>query len=124
MKKVFLLTTLVLLFAFVPAFAGNVTLSWEPSPSENVIGYMIYYGMDSGDLDYSKDAGDVLTTTIENLASGTWYFAATAYSADDESVYSNTVNTTIEGFVPTTIEHAAVEVPATITIKITVGSDE
>ncbi len=117
----YLATTMLLLAALaVAAEAKTVTLSWDASPTASVTGYMVYYGTDANSLEYSKDIGAELTTQVADLPSGTWYFAVTAYNADAESAYSNMVDTTIAGFDPVTVEHVAVEVPATITIQISV----
>ena len=103
---------IVLLFVLIPTvvFAGDVSLSWEPSPSENVAGYVVYYGNTAEELQYSRDVGDVLTADITDLAAGDWYFAVTAYSTDQESAYSNIVNTTFNPFEPPSNTHTPVTV--------------
>ena len=80
---------------------GSATLSWtapttrtDGSPLTNLSGYKIFYGRMSGIYDYQIDINNpgVLTYVIENLASGDWYFALTAYdSAGVESDRSNEV---------------------------------
>lgn len=96
------LILLMALMFFVPsAQAADITLAWDPSSSEDVEGYKLYYGNESGSYGQPVDVGNVLTYTITGLAPGnTWYFAATAYRGENESGFSNEVFTTIplEGF--------------------------
>lgn len=85
---------LVLLFAS-PAMAGEVTLAWIPSVSPEVSGYKIYIGPASRNYSRSVDAGNVTIYKLVNLSEGTYFIAATAYSADEESDFSNEVVTTL-----------------------------
>ena len=81
--------------------AGSATLSWaapttrtDGSPLTNLSGYKIFYGRMSGIYDYQIDINNpaVLTYVVENLVSGDWYFALTAYDSEDvESDHSNEV---------------------------------
>ena len=82
------------------------TLSWDP-PTTNVdgtslddlAGYKIYYGTSSGNYTGMIDITDPQKSdhTIENLASGTYYFVATAYdTSGNESDFSNEVSKTIQ----------------------------
>ncbi len=85
---------------------GTATLSWT-APTENedgsaltdLGGYRIYYGTASREYSSKlaiQDAG-ITTAVIENLSPGTWYFAATALSADGvESSLSNEVERVID----------------------------
>jgi hypothetical protein len=69
---------------------GSATLTWLP-PTENIddsaitnlAGYRLYWGSQPGS--YSKSVAimspGVTTYVVENLASGTYYFAATAVNA-------------------------------------------
>jgi hypothetical protein len=87
------------------AAAGTATLSWVPptqnvdgTPVTNLAGYRIAYGQASADLDRSLDIPNPAITTamIENLASGTWYFAVKAYTtAAVESDLSNLAQKTV-----------------------------
>ena len=80
---------------------GSVALSWaaptartDGSPLNDLTGYKIFYGRMSGIYDYQIDINNpgILTYVIENLASGNWYFALSAYdSAGVESDRSNEV---------------------------------
>lgn len=75
--------------------AGNVNLSWEPSPSPDVDGYMVSYGSNTGNYTSSIDVGKVTTYTLSGLKDGTdYYIAVKAYDSKTsmESVYSNEVS--------------------------------
>ena len=68
---------------------GSATLSWLP-PTENVdgsplldlAGYRLYWGQQSGNYTNSIQIANpgITTYVVENLTSGTHYFAATAVS--------------------------------------------
>jgi hypothetical protein len=84
---------------------GVATLDWLP-PTENsdgsvltnLAGYTVYYGTSPGNLTQSvKVTNPGLTAyAVTGLASGTWYFAVTSYSADGvESTRTSTVSTKI-----------------------------
>ncbi len=94
----FLLVTLVLVLTVFPfaARAAQVTLAWNASTGPNLAGYNVYYGTASGDYDWSRNVGNVTTSTISDLASGvpTYCFAVKAYNTSgQESAYSNEVCT-------------------------------
>lgn len=87
------------------AFAREVTLYWEPSPSPDVAGYRIYYqplspqlplagtGADQGPS--PLDVENSLMATISGLQeTAVYYFTVTAYDSDkNESGFSNIVAT-------------------------------
>jgi hypothetical protein len=84
---------------------GVATLDWLPPTANtdgttltNLAGYTVYYGSSPDNLSKSvkvSNAG-VATYTVTGLASGTWYFAVTSYSADGvESARTSTVTTKI-----------------------------
>lgn len=84
---------------------GVVTLDWQP-PTENsdgstltnLAGYTVYYGTSPDNLSKTvKVSNPGLTAySVTGLASGTWYFAITSYSADGvESTRTSTVSTQI-----------------------------
>jgi hypothetical protein len=67
---------------------GTATVSWQPptqrtdgSALTDLAGYRVYYGKGSGSLTHVININNVGQTSqhIENLDSGTWYFAVTAY---------------------------------------------
>ena len=69
---------------------GSATLSWA-APTQNVdgsaitnlSGYRIYYGTSSGSLGTMVQVSNpgISTYVVDNLPSGTWYFAVTAYNS-------------------------------------------
>jgi hypothetical protein len=89
--------TLLLTLAALTSFAdpGEIKLAWNASPSANVTGYFLYAHTNAlTDTNFSytirADAGTNLTATIQNIASGQWYFAATARDTNGvESLLSN-----------------------------------
>jgi len=84
---------------------GSATLSWvaptqntDGSALGNLAGYRVLYGKSSSSLDQSIDVANPGLTmyVIDNLTSGTWYFAVKAYtSANAESANSNVASKTI-----------------------------
>jgi hypothetical protein len=100
--------------ASLPAFAlavvqvstGSATLTWDApttnndgSTLTNLKGYRLAYGQTQGSLDNNVqiDNAGLTTYTVNNLASGTWYFALYAVnSTGAESDASNIANKTIQ----------------------------
>jgi uncharacterized protein YjdB len=76
---------------------GDATLAWnaptthvDGTPLTDLAGYKIYYGTASGSYTTVIDVGNVTTSVVGNLTSGTYYFAVTAYDVyGSESGYSN-----------------------------------
>jgi hypothetical protein len=85
--------------------SGSVTLSWEAptsntngSPLTDLSGYRIYYGASPTDLSQTVEITTVgiQTYVLDDLPSGTWYFAVIALSSSgNESGLSNIVVKTI-----------------------------
>jgi len=79
------------------AMTGSVTLAWDApvtntdgSELNDLAGYKVYYGTSSTNYTQSVDIGNFTDTVINDLPSGTWCFAITAYnSLGNESTYSN-----------------------------------
>ena len=81
---------------------GNVTLSWtaptkntDGTTLTNLAGYRVYYGKQSGQYTQtlSLPSPSFTSVSIEDLASGTWYFAVKTLASDgDESAYSGQVS--------------------------------
>jgi hypothetical protein len=85
------LTAFIWLWAAL-AHAPPVTLTWDPSPSPEVINYRIYWGTNSGSYAYVTNTGLVLTQTVVLPQPGRWFLAATAVASNGlESVFSNEV---------------------------------
>jgi len=100
-----LINLLILLFFVLGASVGvltagqtTATLRWNPSPSESVSGYRVYFGAESGGYTNTTDVGNSTEISIPGLEIGvTYYFVVSAYDATGvESDYSNEV-----GYTPT-----------------------
>lgn len=85
--------------------AGSATLSWTPPTQNsdgtsltNLAGYEVHYGRSAGNLDQrvNLDNPSINRYVVENLSSGTWYFAVVSVnSVGVTSLLSNTSNKTI-----------------------------
>jgi hypothetical protein len=86
----------------VPA-PGQATVSWtaptkrtDESPVDKINNYTVYYGRSRTNLDHTVKVGGGQTRyQVNDLDSGTWYFAVTATSNGLESAKSNIVRKTI-----------------------------
>jgi hypothetical protein len=90
-----------LLFCPAQLFAQIVQLAWDPSPSDDVAGYKIYYKASNSELPLDGlealegpspiDVGNLTSFTLNDLPEGAvYYFRATAYdSSGYESQLSN-----------------------------------
>jgi hypothetical protein len=84
---------------------GTATLSWTPPTQNtdgtaltNLIGYQVMFGQSSTDLDQTieLDNPSLSTFVVDNLTSGTWYFAVVSMNAQGvASVLSNVTSKTI-----------------------------
>jgi hypothetical protein len=74
-----------------------VLASWDPVLDPTVIGYLLYYGLESGHYTTELDVGDATSATIDGLLEGqTYYFAVTAYTHEGlESEFSEEVAFTV-----------------------------
>ncbi len=93
MKKVAIFLVVVFLILFplsCQTDAAEVTLAWDPNSEEDLAGYKIHWGTESGNYSLSVDVGNVTIYTLKDLTPGlTYYLAATAYDTNDnESAYS------------------------------------
>ena len=87
------------------ATTSSVTLAWMPptqnsdgSPITNLAGYKIHYGTVSSDYTQTVALQNASLSryVVDNLTSGTYYFAITAYNAQGvESAMSGEVTTTV-----------------------------
>jgi hypothetical protein len=74
--------------------AGDVTLAWDASAGTIVpTGYKIHYGIESGSYTDSVDVGNTTQGTVTGITNGVlYYYAATAYTAEKESVFSEEIS--------------------------------
>jgi hypothetical protein len=87
---------ITLLLSAAPAFAGDVTLAWDPNTESDLAGYKVYFGTAPGTYGTPITLGTQTTYTVTGLPPGTWYFAVTAYNTSGlESAYSNEVSTVV-----------------------------
>ena len=84
------------LLGFTPLVHATrtVTLTWDSDTDTQIVGYRLYYGTASASYGQFVDVGNLTTTTLANLASGTTYFVVvTSYNAVGlESLPSNEVS--------------------------------
>lgn len=89
----------------VASATGTATLSWTP-PTENsdgtaltdLAGYQVYYGQSQDDLNRTVTLNNASLSTyvVENLGSGTWFFALVAVNSQGTtSVFSGVATKTI-----------------------------
>ncbi len=88
-----------------PVPRGSATLSWSPptsnvdgTPVTNLAGYRVKYGQQASNLSetVSVPSPGITSVVIENLSTGTWYFAVSAYTtANIESDLSNLAQKTL-----------------------------
>jgi hypothetical protein len=90
--------------AQLPSGNGMATVSWDAPTTtttgtmlSNLSGYRIYYGLSESDLSQVVNVGvNLQTYAIDNLGSGTWYFAVRAVTQlGVESELSQIVSKTI-----------------------------
>ena len=94
LRRFFRVALFILFCCLVPwcsAHSASVTLAWDPSPTPNLTGYLIRYGMTT--KRYSQQrlvSTNQCRATIENLAPGrTYYFVVAARTTGAESLPSN-----------------------------------
>lgn len=77
----------------------NVSLAWDRSPSIEVTGYRIYYGVTPGNYTNSVVIGNVTNATVTGLVSGVPYFlTVSGYNSSGlESQLSNEISYTVPG---------------------------
>lgn len=116
-KGIFTLVRLALTLACwtltaMPAYAGQVSLAWDASPSAEVVGYRLHYQAGSDTLPFTGtgadqgnspvDVGGTLTTSLTGLTEGqSYYFTVTAYdAAGNESPISNIISVQVPVLIP------------------------
>jgi hypothetical protein len=90
-----IVSTLLLLLALFPGrlAASALTVAWAPNTEDDLAGYSVYYGIQSGNYDSVIDVGNVVQYTVSNLEPDTHYYCAvTAYdTSGNESNFSEEV---------------------------------
>ena len=83
----------------------TLTLAWDPSPSPDVAGYVVYYGTVSGVYDHRLDIHTNTIASITDLKEGeVYYFVVAAYDQQGvESAPSNEVSYLVPGLVELTL---------------------
>ena len=83
------------------AHAASITLEWQAGDGQ-AVGYIVYYGTESGRYTLQRDVGAVTTFRVDELSGGTSYcFAVKAYNAGGTtSGYSREVCGTASGSTP------------------------
>ena len=92
------------------AYAGSLTLAWDPSASSDVGGYTIYYGTTTKTYTANVDAGNVTTYQVSGLTDGQkYFFAVKAYNAAHsiESAFSNEISAIVPTSVALTADFTA-----------------
>jgi len=91
-----ILSISLLLLALFPAplAASTLTLAWDPNMEDDLAGYKVYYGTQSGDYDSVADIGNVSQYKVRGLRPETrYYLALTAYDfSGNESGFSEEVS--------------------------------
>jgi uncharacterized protein YodC (DUF2158 family) len=64
------------------ANAATLTAAWDASPGQDVAGYILYWGTQSGGQNQSFDVGNHLSAQVTGLSNGTrYYLVVRAYSS-------------------------------------------
>lgn len=73
------------------------TLAWDPSATQGVTGYKVYYGTAPGTYTQNVDVANITAYSFKDLTYGaTYYFTVSAYDASGSvSSYSNEVSKTV-----------------------------
>ncbi|GAB4224901.1 MAG: hypothetical protein Kow0062_27110 [Acidobacteriota bacterium] len=110
----------VALLGVGPAWAGTMSLAWDPVSDSDLAGYRVYYGTAPTQLDQQKDAGLATSTTLSGLANCTmWYAVVRAY--DQGGLESPLDPTTIKGWprpVVQTVVPGEIEQGQTVTFTV------
>lgn len=70
---------------------GTIRLSWEPPKCEGVLGYRVYYGLQSRTYNHFEEVQGVNSTnySLTKLPKNWYYISATALYPSGESGFSN-----------------------------------
>ena len=113
-----LLPLLILTFTSIclplNTYGAEVTLAWDANIEEDLDGYVLYYGIDSGVYTEAVDVGNITEYSLTGLEEDVvYYFAVTAYNRNDnESKFSEELSHVISGKT-TVLENDHPDVPDT-----------
>ncbi len=82
------------LFLFTwPVYAEDIPIAWSPNIEEDLKGYKVYIGNESGDYTSIVDVGNTTQGRVINLLEGVnYYIAITAYDeVGNESDFSDEI---------------------------------
>ena len=74
MKRAISSVAAVLLFAVTACASSSVIITWNPSPSADVVGYNVYWGVASRTYTNKLTVANTNTATVTGLIEGTTYF--------------------------------------------------
>ena len=89
---------MLLLFVFkllaLNSIAGEIGLAWDANSEDDLKGYRLYWGSESGNYNNMKDVGNVTNYKITDIPNGVkHFFVVTAYNNDNkESSFSYEIN--------------------------------
>src|SRR6516164_2306872 len=99
-----LLAAAILLVSASRLNASTVIAEWNPNSESNIAGYLLSYGMQSGNYTTTMDVGDVTTYSFSLTAGQTYYLAVQAYNTNSQvSSYSAEVVYTVPADAPTIV---------------------
>ena len=85
-------------------YASTVIAEWNPNSESNIAGYLLSYGMQSGNYTTTMDVGNVTTYSFSLTAGQTYYLAVQAYNTNSQvSSYSAEVVYTVPADAPTIV---------------------
>jgi chitodextrinase len=76
----------------VPAFAGTISVAWDPITHPDLVGYRVFYSTTSGNFGQWTDVGLVTQTTLNGLTDCTTYYIAVKARSSDGSLSANYSN--------------------------------
>jgi len=69
----------------------TVKFAWQASPSDDVVGYKVFWGTGSHNYQSVRDVKSALTTSLSLSSGNKYYVAVLAYSMTETSGFSNEV---------------------------------
>ena len=69
-RLIYIVVALSLLLWACTASAGEISLAWDPSVSEGVVGYRVHVGSSSGSYSRVDDVGNITEYKVTDLRTG------------------------------------------------------